>query len=221
MGRITAAEYLPVVAECAPAAKGLAYLDGVTCIFYVTPLCQLRCKAFETRKVLKLLDGVTWVSVVEDVNAQGEDVARVYYSTLDGGVWHFTYRKFGTNDFVPERLTVKGGRAGVRQLSATKHTFVFSAATAKPPRTAYILVTDDGGAQFAHVANDPLFTQAYTRRMIYSNHLAPTHVVNTPVVGFHQDDALRMHVAIQRTDVATRVREVGVYVVDFEALGLI
>lgn len=217
MTRITSDTYVPLVNEGSPLAKGVAYLNGSTCVFYVTPLFQLRVRSFGSQKVYKLGDNVTWVSVVEDVEAgTGYLVARVYYSTTEGANWVMTYREFGSNNYTVSRLAIKSGRTKARQIHIIKHVFVYPVFMALPDRPAYILMTDNGQTQIVHVADDFEFTQKYSSRTCYNNDFDPLFTVNSPSIGFHPDDPLRMQVAVQRTEKATLRREVGVYVVSFD-----
>lgn len=216
MSRLTSNTFIPAINEGSPVAKGCAYLGGVTCVFYVTPLYQLRVRAFGVQKVYKLLDNVTWVAVLEDVDAQGRNVARVYYTTTDGGVWLASYYEFGSNSYNPFRLALKVGKTKARQLSITKHRLLYPAELNTPDRTAYFLMTDNGVTQVIHLASDPEFTQTYSSRICYNNELDPSFSVNTPSIGFHPEDPLRMQVAVQRIDKQTRKSEVGVYVVSFD-----
>jgi hypothetical protein len=216
MTRIVSDTYVPLVNEGSPLAYGAAYLNGVTCIFYVTPIFQLRVRAYGNSKIFELRDNVTWVSVMEDKDDAGFDVARVYFSTAEGGNWVLTYREFGSNNYSLTRLALRSGTTKVRQLCAIKHTLVYPAILNTPDRMVYVLMTDNGVVQVAHMADDFEFSQRYSSRTGYNNDLDPLYIVNSPTIGFHPDDPLRLQVAVQRLERATLKKEIGVYVMSYD-----
>ena len=213
MPRITTDTYSTLVPEASALSKGLAYLNEQNCVFYVTDINQLRVRAFEGKGIIALQDEVVGLSVVEDTNAEGKQVALVYFCKLDGSIWLLTYPYFGANFYTVERLLIQGQAVS---LSACKHTLVYPTSMAKPDQITYFLMADTGTSHLLHIAIDPAFSQRYGTKNCFKNTLDPGLIVASPSIGFHPDSPLRMNVAVRRITRSTGAHEVGVYIVSFD-----